>query len=239
MNAMNVRQEKTDCNDCTSRSKSVFCDLKQDELDILSHEKGCTFYKKGQVVFNPGAYPHGIYCVKEGKIKIFRLGDEGKEQIVRLAKGGDILGYRALLSGDRYSSGAEVLEDSKICFIPQKAFLNLIEGNGVLSMQLMKLLSQDLKNAEHKMIDLAQKPVRERVAEALLYLKSTYGLEEDGVTLSVSMSREDIANIVGTATETAIRLLSEFKNDQMIALHGKKISILNHEQLVKAANVYD
>jgi CRP/FNR family transcriptional regulator len=103
----------------------------------------------------------------------------------------------------------------------------------------MKLLSQDLKNAEHKMIDLAQKPVRERVAEALLYLKNTYGLEDDGVTLSVSMSREDIANIVGTATETAIRLLSEFKNDKLIALNGKKISIINHEQLVKAANVYD
>jgi CRP/FNR family transcriptional regulator len=236
---MNVRQERTDCNDCTSRGKSVFCDLKPGEIDVLNQEKGCMLYKKGQIIFNAGAYPHGLFCVKEGKIKIFRIGDEGKEQIVRLAKDGDILGYRALLSGDRYASGAEVLEDSKICFIPQKAFLGLIEGNGVLSMQLMKLLSHDLKNAEHRMIDLAQKPVRERVAEALLYLKSTYGTEDDGITISVSLSREDIANIVGTATETTIRLLSEFKNDQLIALNGKKISILNHDQLVRAANVYD
>ncbi|MEX1190152.1 MAG: Crp/Fnr family transcriptional regulator [Bacteroidia bacterium] len=236
---MYLRPEKTDCADCEARGKSVFCDLHKDHLDYLNEEKGCTLYKKGQIVFNAGAYPHGLYCVKEGKIKIFRIGDEGKEQIVRLAKGGDILGYRALLSGDKYASGAEVLEDSKICFIPQKAFLCLVEGNGVLSMQLMKLLSKDLKNAEHRMIDLAQKPVRERVAEALLYLKNTYGFEDDGITISVSLSREDIANIVGTATETAIRLLSEFKNDKVIALKGKRISILDNQQLIKVANVYD
>ncbi len=236
---MNPRVNRTDCADCESRGKSVFCDLHKEELDYLNEEKGCAVYKKGQIVFNAGAYPHGLFCVKEGKIKIFRIGDEGKEQIVRLAKGGDILGYRALLSGDKYASGAEALEDSKICFIPQKAFLTLVDGNGILSMQLMKLLSKDLKNAEHRMIDLAQKPVRERVAEALLYLKNTYGFEDDGITISVSMSREDIANIVGTATETAIRLLSEFKHDNVIALNGKRISILNTQELLKVANVYD
>ena len=236
---MNPRIEQSDCAVCESRGKSVFCDLHKEEMEQLTTEKGCSVYKKGQVVFNTGAYPHGLYCVKEGKIKIFRVGDEGKEQIVRLAKDGDILGYRALLSGDKYASSAEVIEDSKICFIPSAAFLKILEGNGILSMQLMKLLSQDLKNAEHRMIDLAQKPVRERVAEALLYLKQTYGLAEDGQTINVVLSREDIANIVGTATETTIRLLSELKNDQVIGLNGKRISILDHQLLVKAANVYD
>lgn len=236
---MKLRSDNFNCSDCNSRSASVFCDLHSGEMDLLSSEKGCATYKKGQTIFNAGAYPHGLYCVKEGKIKIFRIGDEGKEQIVRLAKAGDILGYRALLSGDKYSSGAEVIEESKICFIPQKTFLSLIEGNGMLSMKLMKLLSADLKNAEHRMIDLAQKPVRERVAEALLYLRSTYGVDEDGMTINVSLSREEIANIVGTATETTIRLLSEFKNDEVIALKGKRISILNSEQLIRAANVYD
>lgn len=236
---MSVRLERTDCAACESRGRSVFCDLHQEELDKLNSDKGCTMFKKGQSIFNAGSYPHGLFCVKEGKIKIYRIGDEGKEQIVRLAKGGDILGYRALLSGDKYASGAEALEDSKICFIPSQSFFSLIEGNGVLSMQLMKLLSQDLKNAEHRMIDLAQKPVRERVAEALLYLKETYGCEEDGQTLGVSLSREEIANIVGTATETTIRLLSELKSDNVIALNGKKISILNHQELIKVANIYD
>ena len=143
------------------------------------------------------------------------------------------------MSGDRYSSSAEALEDAKICFIPKSAFLGLVEGNGVLSMQLMKLLSEDLKFAEHRITDLAQKPVRERVAEALLYLHQTYGLESDGQTISVTMSREDIANIVGTATETTIRLLSELKNDNVIQLQGKKIAILNHRELVRIANVND
>lgn len=236
---MNPKIEQSDCASCESRGKSVFCELHKEEMEQLDAEKGCSIYKKGQVVFNAGAYPHGLFCVKEGKIKIFRIGDEGKEQIVRLAREGDILGYRALLSGDKYASSAEVIEDSKICFIPSQAFLKILEGNGILSMQLMKLLSQDLKNAEHKMIDLAQKPVRERVAEALLYLKQTYGLTEDGQTINVVLSREDIANIVGTATETTIRLLSELKNDQVIALNGKRISILNQQLLIKAANVYD
>ncbi len=236
---MNPRIEQSDCASCESRGKSVFCELNKDEIEQFDSEKGCTLYKKGQVVFNAGAYPHGLFCIKEGKIKIFRIGDEGKEQIVRLAKAGDILGYRALLSGDKYASSAEVIEDSKICFLPSSSFLKILEGNGILSMQIMKLLSHDLKNAEHKMIDLAQKPVRERVAEALLYLMQTYGLTKDGQTINVVLSREDIANIVGTATETAIRLLSELKNDQVIALNGKRISILDQQLLIKAANVYD
>ena len=106
-------------------------------------------------------------------------------------------------------------------------------------MQLMELISEDLKEDEHRITELAQKPVRERVAEALLYLHQTYGTEADGQTIGVTMSREDIANIVGTATETTIRLLSEFKHDEVIHLHGKKIAILNHRELVKIANVND
>lgn len=231
--------EQPECAHCDSRSKSVFCDLHGAQLDSLNEDKGCSLFRKGQIIFNAGAYPHGLYCVQEGKIKIFRIGDEGKEQIVRLAREGDILGYRALLSGDKYSSSAETLEDAKICFIPKAAFLGLVANNGVLSMQLMKLLSEDLKFAEHRITDLAQKSVRERVAEALLYLHQTYGLESDGQTISVAMSREDIANIVGTATETTIRLLSELKHDNVIHLHGKKIAILNHRELVRIANVND
>jgi CRP/FNR family transcriptional regulator len=106
-------------------------------------------------------------------------------------------------------------------------------------MQIMKLLSNDLGKAEHKITDLAQKPVRERMAEAILFLKETYGTENDGKTLNISLSREEIANVVGTATETAIRLLSEFKSDQIIELQAKKIKIINSEKLLKTANIHD
>jgi len=229
----------SDCNHCDVRSKSVFCHLNEAELNHLNEHKGCALYKKGSNIFNQGAYPHGLFCVKEGKVKVYQQGDEGKEQIVRLANAGSILGYRALLSGDKYTCTAESIDDAQICYIPKSDFLNLLAQSGPLSMQIMKLLSEDLKKAEHKITDLAQKPVRERVAEAILFLKETYGFESDNLTINVTLSREDIANIVGTATETTIRLLSEFKNDNIIALNGKRISIMDHHKLVKAANVFD
>jgi CRP/FNR family transcriptional regulator len=236
---MQRKTEHIDCANCTSRESSLFCDLHGHELAELSDSKRCVFYKKGQLVFSAGAYPHGLYCVKAGKIKIFQTGDEGKEQIVRMAKSGDVLGYRSLLSGDTYSASAVVLDESSFCFIPKSYFLHLLETNGNLSMQLMKLLSEELKFAEHRITDIAQKPVRERVAEAILYLIQMYGYDSDGATLNVTLSREDIANIVGTATETTIRLLSELKNDQVIQLNGKRITVLNHKELLKAANIWD
>jgi CRP/FNR family transcriptional regulator len=126
-----------------------------------------------------------------------------------------------------------------VCLIPKEIFFKVIESESSLSMQIMKLLSHDLGKAEHKMTDLAQKPVRERMAEALLFLKETYGTESDGKTLSITLSREEIANVVGTATETAIRLLSEFKADAIIELQAKKIKIINSEKLIKTANIHD
>lgn len=232
-------QDPIDCNDCNARYGSVFCNLKDENLQTLNGSKSCGMYKKGSVVFNEGQNPYGLYCVNKGKVKVFQTGNEGKEQIVRLAKEGDILGYRALLSGDRYSCSAEVLEESSVCFIPKEIFFKLIDSDGPLSLEIMKLLSKDLRKAEHKITDLAQKPVRERMAEALLFLKETYGFEDDGFTLNVVLSREDLANIVGTATETAIRLLSEFKSDGMVSQNGKKIQINNLNRLVQVANIID
>ena len=236
---MNIKQVQPECQHCQARFKSVFCDLNEADLNELNLSKGCNTFKKGQIIFNEGGFPHGIFCVNSGKIKITQSGDEGKEQIVRFAKDGDILGYRTLLSGDKYSSSATAIDDSSICFIPKNTFFNLIGKNANLSMEIMKLLSHDLKMAEHKITDLAQKPVRERMAEALLFLKETYGYENDNATINVILSREEIANMVGTTRETATRLLSEFKDDSIVALIGKKIKILNHQKLVKTANVFD
>ena len=236
---MNKRQLQPECQHCQARFKSVFCDLNEEDLTELNLSKGCNNFKKGQLIFNQGGFPHGLYCVNSGKIKIAQSGDEGKEQIVRFAKEGDILGYRTLLSGDTYSSSATAIDDSSICFIPKGTFFNLIAKNANLSMEIMKLLAHDLKIAEHKITDIAQKPVRERMAEALLFLKETYGYENDNATINVSLSREEIANMVGTVRETATRLLSEFKDDNIVELAGKKIKILNHQELIKTAKVFD
>jgi CRP/FNR family transcriptional regulator len=235
----NNSAQEVHCQACGSRSKSIFCELHSEEINALDTNKESTLYKKGQVIFNEGSRPRGLFCVNSGKIKVSKTGDEGKEHILHLAKAGDVMGYRAILSGDTYSCTATALEDSIICFVPRTHFFNMVEENGKLSMQVIKLLSEELKTAEKSITDLAQKPVRERLAEALLFLKETYGFEEDEKTINVKMTREELANVIGTATESAIRLLSEMNKERIIELDGKKIKILNLQSLVRTANLYD
>lgn len=226
-----------DCNNCDSRADSVFCKLCHNDIEVFNHTKSCNTYKKGQLIFNEGNNPYGLFCINNGKVKVYRTGQDGKDQIVRMAKGGDVIGYRALLNAEAYNASAMALEDCEICFIPRDAFFQVLKDNAGLSLELIRLLAEDLKKAEQTITDLAQKPVRERMAEALLFLKQTYGLEADGQTISVVLSREEMANLVGTATETAIRLLSEFKHDGIVAFAGKKIQILNNEKLIRTANI--
>ncbi|NCT94875.1 MAG: Crp/Fnr family transcriptional regulator [Chitinophagaceae bacterium] len=227
------------CQSCAQRFNSVFCKAREEYVNAINEQKICNTYKKGQTLFNEGAYPFGVYCVNNGKIKLSHLGDDGKEQIIRLLKAGDVLGYRALLSGDRYSASAVALEDTQVCFIPKELFVNVLKNDAGLAFEMMKLLSDELHKAEVKLTHLAQKPIRERLAETLLFIKETYGFEADGITLNVQLSREEIANLVGTATESTIRLLSEFKKDGIVELEGKKIRILHTERLLRTANLQD
>lgn len=227
------------CNACEVRFNSVLSKAKREHIQEINMHKVCNVYKKGQTIFHEGAHPFGIYCVNSGKIKLSHLGDDGKEQITRLLKEGDITGYRALLSGDRYAASAIVLEDAHVCFIPKELFIAILKEDAGLAFEIMKLLSDELHRAELQLTHLAQKPVRERLAETLLFIKETYGYEEDGVTLNIRFSREEIANLVGTATESTIRLLSEFKRDGMVELEGKKIKILRPKDLIRTANLQD
>lgn len=228
-----------DCQFCEARFQSVFCGLNKNEVSELNKHKGCTVYKKGQDIFKQDSYPHGIYCINAGKVKLFQMAENGREQIVRLVKPGDILGYRTLLGGEKYTSTAEAIIETSICFIPKNLFFKFMETNNAITLQIMKLLSSDLKNAEHKITDLAQKPVKERMAEAILFMKEVYGFEKDNATLNVVLTREEIANIVGTATETAIRILADFKGDGVLEFIGKKIKISKMNELLHIANVMD
>jgi CRP/FNR family transcriptional regulator len=205
------------CQQCAQRFNSVFCKAREEHIEVINDKKVCNIYKKGQQLFNEGAYPLGVFCINDGKVKLSHHGDDGKEHIIRLLKGGDVLGYRALLSGDRYSASAIALEDTQVCFIPKDVFVNVLQHDAGMAFEMMKVLSDELHRSEIKLTHLAQKPIRERLAETLLFIKETYGFEADGITLAVKLSREEIANLVGTATESTIRLLSEFKKDGMIA----------------------
>jgi len=226
------------CEDCKSLKKSVYGDLNSEELNILNFNKSCNFYKKGQTIYFEGNTPEGLFCIREGKVKIYKTGNEGKEQIIRLVKNGDIIGYRALIAGESYNATAETLEDSKICFIRKNAIFDLLKKNEKFSFRLIKLLSHDLGEVEQRMVHLAQKPVRERLAETLLILRETYGMDKDNNSLlNVSLSREDLANIAGTATETVIRLLAEFKNKNIISTKARKIEILDVNKLIETGNL--
>ncbi|MEY4875713.1 MAG: hypothetical protein RL708_862 [Bacteroidota bacterium] len=234
-----MHHDSQTCQFCNARTHSVFNVLDNEQVAELNQNKSCSSYKKGQIIFNENAMPNGLYCVNLGKIKLSTLGFDGKEQILRLAKSGDVLGYRALLANERYHCSAVALEDCSICIIDKKYFQQSIENNHKLLFEMVKKISSDLKTAEEHIVSLSQKNVRERVAEALLFLKATYGLMDDEQTINVSLSREEIADYVGTATETAIRLLSEFNQDKIIELSGKKIKIINLQKLIKTANLND
>lgn len=226
------------CIICEHRLKgdSIFCSLVKEDLEGVSKLKRSTLYKKGHLIFNEGNQAHGIYCILSGKVKIHKLGDEGKEQIVRFAKDSDLIGYRSVLSNDTYYASATAIEDSQVCFIPKATILSLVKTNPNLSISFINLLSENLKQAEEKVMNMAQKHVRERIADALILLIKVYGYKDDGKTLNTSLTRREIANIAGTTTETSIRVLSDFQQDGMITLNGKDIAIVNKTQLINTAN---
>lgn len=228
-----------ECVLCPTRIQSVFSALGKEELKNIDQVKRCVEVKKGETIFEQGAVPRGLFCVNKGKLKVVRIGSEGKEQIVHLAKPGDIMGYRAILGNDLYSCSGIAIENSLLCFIPIETFVGMVEKNARLSLNVMKLFSEELKEAEKDITDIAQKTVRQRLAQTLLVLKGMYGFENDGISLNVNMTREDLAGIVGTARETATRTLQDFKDEHIIDLKGKKIKIINHSQLQNVANIFD
>jgi CRP-like cAMP-binding protein len=235
---MKKKPEMPHCETCGSRDKSVFCGLASGEVSDIDASKGCNFYDKGQVIFHEGNRINGIYCINKGKIKIFQIGAEGKEQIIRFAKEGDIIGYRALLSEEPLSASAATLEEATLCFIPKSQIFKVLQENPNFNFKMLKLLSHELGEAARIITDLAQKPVRERLAESLLLLKDTFDLDEEK-NIQVKLSREELANIIGTATESVIRLLSEFKKDKLIDVDGRNIKLLNIPGLTRTANIFE
>jgi CRP/FNR family transcriptional regulator len=225
------------CSECESFKSSMFCSVNITEEKSLSDNKVHNLFKKGQIVFYEGQQSKNLFCIFSGKVKISKMGDDGKEQIVRFAKKGDVIGYRALLSGEKYFASASVIEDAIICWFPKNIIDELLDKNPKFSMQTIKLLSKDLRIAEQIILNMAQKPVRNRLAEVLLMLKEYYGIDEQTHTINTTLSREEIANIAGTSTESCIRILSEFNNDGVIKIIGKNIKIENIPKLLQIANI--
>ncbi|MCB8965213.1 MAG: Crp/Fnr family transcriptional regulator [Bacteroidales bacterium] len=215
---------------CSCNTSTVFKSLNTEEQELLNSKLRCNSYKKGDILYREGSRITGCYCIQKGILKIYKTGVDEKPQIIALARPGDITGYRSVLSNEMACTTVEALEDSVICYIPSEIIFTLIKKNSDFALSLIQLSCKELNQANDFIKDIAQKTVRERLAEIVLMLNDTFGTDTEGY-IAINLTREDLSSIVGTATESVIRILSEFKSEKIIELKGKKIKILNKERL--------
>ncbi len=228
------------CESCPHGKRGLFHVLPPRELHELGTQKRASLYTKGQVVFHDGNSPFGLFCVFSGSVKVTKMGPAGREQTVRLARPGDLLGYRALFAGEPYTGTAVALEDSLLCFIPQAAVLPLLSRCPALALAVIRKLSQDLKVAEGWVRDMALMNARQRLAETLLALQKAYGVRgKGGVRVSLSLSRQELAEMAGLATETAIRLLGELRAKGVLSLQGRELTIRDPQALLWISGMKD
>ncbi|MBU6121739.1 Crp/Fnr family transcriptional regulator [Hymenobacter artigasi] len=207
-------------------------------MALIEAAKTTHHYQRGQVLFREGDHAAGLYSINSGHVKVTKVGGDGKEQIIRLARDGNILGYRGLLAGTGHAANALALDEAEVCFIPKSVFFQLIEHNPGFAFSLMKLMANELAETEERMLHLAYKPVRERLAEALLLLLRTYQQPADGPP-SFTISREDLAALVGTVRETVSRFMAELKAEGVLSTKGSSITILDIKRLIEISTLYD
>lgn len=222
------------CEQCIVRQFSSLKALNKEELVRMADCKTSYTIKKGEPIFEEGEVTNGIYCIKEGVCKLSKLSDNGKDQIVKLVKPGELLGQRSMISDEPANLSAVALEDMEVCFIPRNEVMQFFTENNQFSMNVMKTICEDLKGADDHMVNMAQKTVRQRLVDTLIYLEETFGKNQDG-SLRIQLSREELAGMIGTATESCIRLLSELNKTKLIELTGKKILLVDKVKLKKYA----
>lgn len=213
-----------------------FSDLKSlKDLGKLSNARTNKIFKKKQLIFSEGAYPHGLYFVNKGKVKVYKTNSDGKEFITGLFKEGDFIGYQALLEEGVYLESATALEDTETSMVSKEDFFTLIYKNPEVSKKFIKMLSDNVVEKEKALLNLAYNSVRKRIAEALVELKSKYQ-SEDTKQFSMPILREDLANMAGTSQETTIRMLADFKDEKLIEINGGTITIINSDKLARMKN---
>lgn len=210
--------------------------LSKEDFERFQITKEIVTFHKGENLFDENENPKGVYFLRKGTAKLSKIGAYGKEQILRFIKEGDVIGYRSLLCGENFQAKAEAMTDVEALMVPSDFFMHLLETDVKLSFTMLQKIAFELGESSNTITFLAQKTVRERLAEVLLLLEQKLGTDPEGY-IKISLTREEIANLIGTATESAIRLISEFKQDQLIETEGRNIKILNHEKLIKLGHV--
>ncbi|MGR7811953.1 Crp/Fnr family transcriptional regulator [Lacinutrix undariae] len=218
------------CEQCIVKQFNALKSLKKDDLIRISGCKTSRIIAKGEVLFHEGENINGVFCIKDGVCKLSKLSANGKDQIVKLVERGDLLGQRSLVSDETSNLTAVALNEMEVCFIPRKEVIHDLSQNASFSLSMLQDMAKELRDADNIIVDMAQKSVKHRMAETILYLHNNFGVD-DAEYLNVVLSRDDYANIVGTATESAIRIISQFKKEGLISTRGKQIKIENFQCL--------
>jgi CRP-like cAMP-binding protein len=211
--------------------------LNDEERELLTANFTLQRYKKNEIIYCEGEKPGHLKCLIDGKVKIYRDGVGGRSQIIRMIKPTEYFGYRAHFADENFVTTAAAFEPSTIGYVPMETIDRLIRQNNALALFFVRQLSIDLGIADARTVNLTQKHIRGRLAESLLFLKDSYGVEEDGFTLSIYLSREDLANLSNMTTSNAIRTLSNFASERLIAIDGRKIKLIDEEKLKKISKI--
>ncbi len=223
------------CENCIVRKFNALRAMSKEELKAVSDSKVSRKIKKGEVIFEEGEKLNGVYCVRGGVSKLAKLSPNGKDQIVKLASKGEVLGQRSVVAEENSNLSATAVSDMDMCFIPKEAIVSTLHKNPDFTYEVLRHMAHDLREADDVIVNMSQKTVKERIAEALLYMMNNFGEDKEGY-LALVLSREDIANVVGTATESCIRILSEFKKQGLIKTSGKRMAILEARKLQDLAD---
>ena len=222
------------CEQCIVKQLNSLKSLTKKELSKISSCKTTITIKKGETIFEEGEHLNGVYCIKNGVCKVSKMSSNGREQILFLINKGVMLGERSLVNDEVANLKATAINDMEVCFIPRDEIIKDLRENPEFTMNVLKDMASSLKNADNVIVDMAQKTVKQRLAEMLIYLDEKFGHDAENI-LNIHLSREDIANMIGTVTESAIRLLSEFKKIGVINLKGKNIYLKDINGLKKIA----
>ena len=222
-----VKQQKEEV-DLSASLAEVWRVLTEKERDVLRNNSTIQHFKRNELIYCEGDEPRDMMCLLKGKVKIFKEGVGGRSQIIRMIKPVQYFGYRANFAQENYLTNASAFEASTVCLIPMTIVTDLLMGNANLAMFFIRQLSLDLGIADERTVNLTQ---------SLLFLKDSYGLEEDGATLSIYLSREDLANLSNMTTSNAIRTLSTFVAERIIAIDGRKIKLIDEDKLKKISKM--
>jgi CRP-like cAMP-binding protein len=223
--------------DLSSTLSDVWRMLSDSEREILRANSRIVHFKKNELIYLEDETPRDLMCLFKGKVKIFKSGVGGRSQIIRIIRPVQYFGYRAFFAREPYVTAASAFEACTVCMIPMELIEQFLRNNGDLALFFIQMLSVDLGIADQRVVNLTQKHVRGRLAESLLFLKECYGLEEDGATINIYLAREDLASLSNMTTSNAIRTLSNFVNEKVITIDGRKIKIIDEDRLHKISRI--